>query len=530
MTCEDRGPDLLAHALGQLDPAESRDLEAHLAGCTACRDETVRLRADADRAAGAPATAPPADGLARLLAAVEDEAGDRRAAAAVARAASCERLRDDVVAAAVGGSAARSPAFVAHLAACPPCSDEHDVAERLVAAQRAAPRAVVPPAGLRRLLAAVDGATPRPNVAVPSPPPAGRRVRRPRWTAFLVPLAAAAAVLVAVALTPGDRLCVEIRCDTGALLGQGAPGSPARWVDRAAGAFDLASGAAVASGESPVDLALAFGRAPSGDSEPGAGEVRLTLAPRSRLLRRTAAEFELEAGSVTVRAGVLEAPLTIRHGALFCRVVGTRFDAAVLDGRLVVDVAEGRVEIGRTGGDGAGSAAGPAAPGASRVLGAGRQGLVDAERILERAADGRPATDAFLAPRVTLTAAATSLVSGRPLDLTAELACGPGGTVAVAPFDASEPRFLVRLKGPDGREREVKVQPSASSGTPAGPLPVRLADGEPCRLGIRLPGSELGPGTWELRIRYQSYRPRPDGAEWHGSVESEPIRIQVEPE
>lgn len=88
----------------------------------------------------------------------------------------------------------------------------------------------------------------------------------------------------------------------------------------------------------------------------------------------------------------------------------------------------------------------------------------------------------------------------------------------------------MRLKGPDGRSFEVKVQRSML-GTPPGTDPLlRLAPGAPLRLRMRIPGLSLDPGTWQASLRVQAYGGRSDGAEWHGTAESPSVSFQVTPE
>jgi hypothetical protein len=302
---------------------------------------------------------------------------------------------------------------------------------------------------------------------------------------------------------------------------------PGRRIDRTTGEVRLRPGDAVAAADRPVEVRLRFDgrRVEEGGEEPGAGEVRVRLQPGTRLVRVKGDEFDLREGRVTVHAGPLDARLTIRHGALYASIVGTRFDAAVVGERLVVAVAEGRVEVGRTS-DGA------PRDGAdeSRAIGSGEEALVSATKLLVRKSDGTSAVDAFLAPRLTLAAPEARIARGAVLALDAELAAGDGGEVSVRAFDDSDPRVLVRLKGPDGRTLEVKVQRSMlADPLPASPS-VRLEEGRPYRLRVRMGGLDLPPGRWEASLRYQSYGTRPDGSEWHGTVESGPATFEVTPE
>lgn len=519
MRCEDRGEDLLARALGQTGASASADLEVHLRDCATCRAEAARIDADLRRAAAMPAIAPPADGLARLLASVADDAAERRAAAAVATARSCEGVREDAVALAVGALPAEErPRVEAHLAACAACAEEREVAGRLAAAQRSSPAVPVPAGGLARLLAAVRAGEPASAPSAPALALPARRRAATRWARVLVPLAAAAAVLAALLASGDGRIAARIDGAGSAILrdASGKALVPTYAVDRLKGAFVLLPHHELLAGTTPVEVALGLGREPGPGGDPGPDEARLTLLPGTLLEALDGTSLELRSGRVRVRAGRLGGGLTIRAGPSWARVVGTRFEAALAEDRLVVSVEEGEVELGRD------------APGRASVrLGPGRRGLVGPGRLLEAAADGRDPVEALLAPVARLTGPTASLAAGAALDLEAEVACGPGGPVTLAPFDASEPRFLVRLKDPDGRVREVKVLPSMLRTASEGPLAVRIDESGPYRLRIRIPLDDAAPGGWEARLRYHSYRPRASGAEWLGTVESGDVRFEV---
>lgn len=554
MTCDALGPDLLALALGQLAPAEAAEVEAHLAACGPCRAELDGIR----RAIGATAAARAQDdaGTApralrrRILAAIADDAADRRAEAAVASARSCPDVREDLPRLVLGDLDTVDRARVAsHLAGCAPCSGERDAIERLVTAQRAAARASAEasPALRSRVLASIQGS----RMEDAPPPPSALRVvesrkarTRARRLALLVPLVAAACMVAAITLT-APSVGLHVADDSGALyfpFGQPLNVVPAYRIDRGAGEVSLSPGSGVGAGSHAVDVRLRLGgrRAAPASSAPAPGEVRLRLQPGTQLFRESDEVYELRCGRVSVRAGRLDARLTLRHGRAFAAIVGTRFDAEVVGGRLVVSVAEGAVEVG--------SEDGP-----SRRIGPGEDALADGVRLLTRRADGTPAADAFLAPRASLDVRnGAALRRGGDLLLGAELSAGDAGPVRLAGLDDSDPRLLVRLKGPDGRDVEVKVQRSMLSEPPAAELPgepgrggaaarptVQVAPGRPYRLALRLSGLALAPGRWEARLRYQSYAEHDpgdasgtdrSGAEWHGTVESGPAAFEVIPE
>ncbi|MCI0589011.1 MAG: zf-HC2 domain-containing protein [Planctomycetes bacterium] len=67
MACEALGPDLSAFADGELDGAGVARVEAHLAGCTACRDSLRVWRAAGDSLRREDATADPAPAIRRSL-------------------------------------------------------------------------------------------------------------------------------------------------------------------------------------------------------------------------------------------------------------------------------------------------------------------------------------------------------------------------------------------------------------------------------------------------------------------------------
>jgi hypothetical protein len=78
MTTEPRREELLDLALGLLEPAEARALEAHAEGCAACRAELAALRETRRLVAGLPPLPAPERGTAVLLAAARQTAEARR--------------------------------------------------------------------------------------------------------------------------------------------------------------------------------------------------------------------------------------------------------------------------------------------------------------------------------------------------------------------------------------------------------------------------------------------------------------------
>jgi anti-sigma factor RsiW len=85
MTTEPSREELLDLALGLLEPAEARALEAHAEGCAACRAELASLRQARQLVAGLPPLPAPERGAAVLLAAARQAAGARRSRWAMPR-------------------------------------------------------------------------------------------------------------------------------------------------------------------------------------------------------------------------------------------------------------------------------------------------------------------------------------------------------------------------------------------------------------------------------------------------------------
>ncbi len=541
MRCEDRGPDLLAHALGQLDAASRALVDSHLPQCSACRKERESLVAthSATQSAmqGASSLPAPADGLSRLLATLGPEIESRRSATAsgaksVSSAAPCAEFAEDVVVLALGSaeslSGARRDEVEQHAASCASCIEQLETTQLLVSATKAAANLAPAPQSLQRILERTgEPAEQGDREALPQVPEPTRphRSRFPALTWF-APLALAAGVLIAISLTETEAPNTLPEAGIGYLHVAGRGASKQIPVGADSGRFDFAIGDEVHAGQEPFTLEVVCqpdAEAPEArDRTLAPGVARLTLAPGSRLSRADESRFTLLAGQVNVSTGPMAPGFTVDAGDLFARAKGTQFVVAAADQRLVVVVEKGVVEMGRRGADAT-----------SQELTAGEQGLVTADRLLRRAADGTSRGDAFLAPRAALTGAAR-VGPGSDAEFSAELNVGLAGPVDIASFDASLPLFLVRLKGPDGRERQVKLQPSMLRGERPHAADegrtLRLTAESPYELRFALPGADLGPGRWEARLRYMSYRAQSDGAEWLGVVESAPLVFEVEGE
>jgi anti-sigma factor RsiW len=417
----------------------------------------------------------------------------------------CAELGQDLVALALGQlSPAEAAQAEAHLAACAACRTELAAARRVLAHAQSLP-APEPSAGAEeRLLAAF-----RAEHAASAPPPPARRAARAAW--MFVPLAAAAAMLVAILATDG-REPARVVDGEGLLHPAASPHTGPGEVIR--GAFAFESGDEIEAGRTPFTarLALSPGAPAEGAAAPGSLELR--LAPGARIARLRSGDVRLVAGTVDVAAGPLASPFSVHAPPGRATIRGTRFTASTAEGRLVVVVAEGSVELARD--------AGP-----SEALAAGEEGLVDAERLLRRAADGRRGGDGFLTPRVALSAGAP----GRPAVLVASIRPGTCGAVTILPFDDSEPRFLLRLTGDDGRVRDVKIQRGMLAGDPpgGGARTWRLTEASPYEIAIDPSTLGLAPGRYEAGLRYIAYRARSDGAEWLGVAESDAVPFEVPP-
>jgi hypothetical protein len=417
----------------------------------------------------------------------------------------CAELGPDLVALALGQiGPAEAAEAEAHLAACAACSAELAATRRVLTGSRAV-RAPEPSADAEeRLLAAV-----RAERGTPAPSLAGRR--RSRLLALLIPVAAAAAVVVAIVTADGVEPARVI--DGEGLLHQAdaetaEPGKAIR------GDFAFASGDEIEAGRAPFTARLDLAPGTARPDGPPPGRLELRLAPGARVARLPSGDVRLVAGAIEVSAGPLAAPFSVHAPPGRATIRGTRFTAATAEGRLVVVVAEGSVELGRE-------------DGPSETFGPGEEGLVDAERLLRRAADGRRGGDGFLTPRVTLTAAPR----GRPPALRASMRPGACGAVTILPFDDSEPRFLLRLTGSDGQVRDVKIQRGMLASDPpgAGARTWRLTEAAPYEIEIDASTLGLAPGRYEAGLRYIAYRARSDGAEWLGVAESDTVPFEVPP-
>ena len=437
----------------------------------------------------------------------------------------CADHGEDLVALALGqGGPAEASEIERHLESCAACRDELAATRRLIVVARGEAAPEPSADGERRLLAALRAERASPAAGVPEPPPAslhaGRR-RLARIVAIALPLAAAAAVMIAVLSTEEDSMDANVLRGTGSY--RGALRQDAASIELAPGDFTFGRDDAVHAGETELAVALTLrrGSAAPRAGQPAAGRVEVTLAPGARLLRRGPAELELAEGSAEIAAGPLASELTLRHGDLVAAVRGTRFLAVTAGSRMAVVVHEGTVEFGRRG-----------AASGNLLLAAGHQGFADAERLLERPVEGPPAGarpgDAFLTPRIQVALKPAGPASRPPL-LDVLMTVGDGGPVSIAAFDDAEARFLLRLTGPDGREREIKLQRSmlALPAPPAAGRTFRLTPETPYRLVFTLEGIGLPPGRHVCRVRSISYRPRGGGDDWLGVAESEPVEFEV---
>ncbi len=551
---DELGPDLLAHVRGELDAARKREIEALLdasAELRAERDALEAALADWSRAGAGDVPRAERRVLEEILATIADEAAERRARAAAASPDVADAA--DAVALALGQCGEPERERVARLVAADAQLTEAARVTRLLATATRSALALEPrPETLPALLGRIAETAPTPvqfdSQDIPAPSHATpRRLRFLRW---LAPLAAAAVIVIA--LQPPHRGGARVSEGT-AFVRTRDDGSGARrngeWIDAADGPFDFAYGDVLRSGAGALTVRVACGAngdAPPDDGPLPAGAAEFVLEPGAMLARVDAAHFELLTGRVRVTAEKLTERLDLRSGALYVAVTGTRFDAAAVDGRLFVIVERGSVRLGRRG------------PHADAVsVEAGEQGMASAERLVRGPLDGRVNGDAFLTPRALLRGPRGPLVSDAPLELRATLVAGDGGPVTIAGFDASVPLFLVRLKGPNGRAHEVKIQESmlttpaptdsgsgrrdsgwAAAGS-AGGGAWRLSAAHPYELDLRIDGLDLEPGLWEARLRYMSYRARPaastdagepgSGIPWLGAVESAPITFEVTP-
>ncbi len=527
---DDVGAELLAHLMGGLEPAEAQALEKRLAA-----DETLRAQHDALRAEVADlsrsaAPQPSKSGLARLLDTVEDEAAERRADVALSRSPIDAELGANLTALALGqlsGAAAErvERAIAGDAAAAAELASVHELVGATRTALHVQPRADGAAAVLELIAREGPPAVHFEDLDdVPAPGTARRgRLRFLRW---LAPIAIAAVLVVAVSLGLGGRGSDAALVSTGQILhtdGDESGAQAARWIGSESGSVEFRAGDVLEAGHDRVAVRVRCDKrhgAPRADQPLSEGTAELTLEPGARLRRLSASHFELIAGRVDVVAMDLADRLEITSNTLYAAVRGTRFRVRAVGERLVVGVEEGEVEFGRRGTDAA-----------SERLRAGQQGLVDEDVLLVRDADGRDGGDAFLTPRATLEAGAETIGVGDDLALTAELAPGVGGAVEIAGFDASVPDFLVRLKGPSGRETEVTVQESmivrASHALDGGGDTIFIRSDAPYRLELSLAIPDQETGRWEARLRYMSYRTQSRGVEWLGVVESEPVTFEV---
>lgn len=428
----------------------------------------------------------------------------------------CAELGPDLVAHALGQCSAEEAGQVeTHVAACAACRTELVATRALLGAGRAAPQpgrsAQDQAAGEARLLTAFREETSGSHAPRDVPQPAAPRRRTARILAMLVPVAAAATLLVAVLATSRDKPVLVLEGEGILRPDEGRMRSAPDVVVRSEFAFGCGDELRAAAAPVTVRLTLRPGAetSPAEKGRPAPGLVELKLLPGACVRRNETNAVELSAGMVELAAGPLAEPFRIDAGPCSAAIRGTRLTATVTAARLVVIVREGLVELARAG----------AQP---LTLRAGEQGLADTTRMLKGPADARTNGDAFLAPRVELVAGPA------PLAFEARLSPGPGGPVAIPAFEDHEPRFLLHVLDAAGCVREIKLlRTMVTSLPPAGSREGTwsLTSGAPCRLGFSLAGIELPPGACEATIRYMSYRPRADA--WLGVVESDPLAFEV---
>jgi len=369
------------------------------------------------------------------------------------------------------------------------------------------------------------------------PAPVRRNGRPLRLLSWLVPVAVAAAVLIAVSLDRAPEPGLHVVASQ--LLIRPANGQPASedWVTRSNGPVHFGVGDELQAHEGTVQVRVRCDGEPATNErprdEPPAGVVDLELGPGARLERLAAREFRLTAGGVEVHAGQFggskDKRLTVRHGDSAVLVEGTRFHVATVGGRLAVHVFEGSVRL-ITSKDAKGV-----------TVTAGEAGLADGTRAHKQKATGGPGSGhgnlgGLLAPRLELTLPSAKITGSGRLQIDAVLATGPGGAVQIVPFADSDAILAVRLKGPGARPKTVKLLESMLR-TPANPAARDLRGSaghsrllkpdRPYRLEFDLPGLDLEPGTWEVVLMYTSYRKHSRGAEWLGVVESAPAALEV---
>ncbi len=526
---EGPGPDLLAHVRGELPPARAADLERRLAASPELRAERERLAADhaAWCAVGSAGPTPRPETLPRLLAAVGSEAAQRRFAAAEARAAVPDELGGDVIALALGAlDPSERERVQALVDADATLRDTLRMTRRLVESTQRAVAIRPRPEVWQALSSLVAAEGPAPvhfdTRDIPAP---GRARRRPgRVLRLLPPLVAAAAAVVLFFVGAPDPTAARVMAGAGTMIPRliADVQTAAVGLDPERGTFRFRDGDVLEALTEPLTVRVTCrsdAAAPALERPAADGTAEFVLEPGARLLRSDSAHFDLLAGRLLVTAHDLGGQLEVRAGRLYAEVAGTRFTVTFTEKRLVAVVHEGVVVLGRRGADAE-----------STRLEAGQQGLVDADRLLVSAADAREPGAAFLTPVAQLAREGQAIARGAPLELTATLRAGAGGPVRIAAFDASVPLFLVRLKGPEGREHEVKIQDAMLTAPrpDTGDEPTwRLSPNAPYALRLSIGGLDLEPGRWEARLRYMSYRTRSQGAEWLGVVESEPVSFEV---
>ena len=528
MNCADRGPDLVARHLGELETAPLAELESHLAACAPCRTESAQLTAILDESRALPQVAPSATVWNDLRQAVAEE----------------ERVGTLLTALALGQLEGSEESEARELVASnSERGAELRAIETLLEGARSAPQIAPSPRVLQRLRQAVrDDDQPEsgdPDVDGDHVPAPIRRNGRPlRLLSWLLPAAAAAAVLVALSLNGAPEPGLHVVA--GQLLIRPANGQPVSedWVTRSNGPVHFGVGDELQAHEGAVQVRVRCDGEPATNErphdEPPAGVVDLELGPGARLERLARREFRLTAGGVEVHAGQFggskDKRLTVRHGDSAVLVEGTRFHVATVGARLAVHVFEGSVRL----------VTSKNAKGV--IVKAGEAGLADGTRAHKQKATeggsghGHRNFGGLLAPRLGLTLPKAKITRSGRLRIDAVLATGPGGAVQIVPFADSDAILAVRLKGPGASPKTVKLLESmlrTTADPPARDLrgsagQSRLLEPDrPYRLEFDLPRLDLEPGTWEVVLMYTSYRKHSRGVEWLGVVESAPARLEV---
>lgn len=489
----------------------------------------------------------------------DDPAAEAAIERAVGSARSCAAMRDRIAERALtkGAHTDDDAEFAAHAASCADCADEVRFAASLVAAERSLPRPAVPAEGLARILEAVraEGAAASTTAAsttgasttaaAEAPKPAGR-IARPRWWAVAFPLAAAAAVLVAI-LASRPRDAVEARlCAKSPMRLVPASGGGARSVEPAAPDFAFREGDVVEAGAELCAIKLAHDGTPSEGLLAGLGELHLKLAPGASVARTGPFGVRLIRGFAWISSpgGIdgftLErAPAADLASAVF-RIRGdgrVEAEAEVIGDRLLVMNVTGKSTLSfHRSGDAPETRDLELSDGLCAI--AGPHGGLAVPRITPRTAD------TLLLPEIAV--AAVEDASGPCVEV--RIAPGAAGPVTVPGFDDSHQRFAVTVtpqaEGAARWTAGMKVLRSMCVADPGSSPTVRLAADRPWTFRIRVPAAEelrIVPGPAEVTVEFAAYAGNEwhgdvastvessSGAEWRGTVRSLPVVIDIPP-